>query len=67
MDEAHFSYPQPTSPTEIKKSIPGFANGSYGGMDGLRPQHLKDVIGRETGNHELQNHQKRQQYQTNCY
>lgn len=42
---------QPVSSTEVRKSIFAFATGSSGGMDGIKPQHLKDLIGKETGDH----------------
>lgn len=42
---------QPVSVTEARKSIYGFATGSSGGMDGIKPQHLKDMVGKETGEH----------------
>jgi hypothetical protein len=31
-------------PVAIRKAIQSFPNGSAGGPDGLRPQHLKDLI-----------------------
>ena len=30
---------------DVKRAITSFPNGSAGGSDGLRPQHLKDLIG----------------------
>lgn len=42
---------QPVSAAEVNKSIFGFAAGSSGGMDGIKPQHLKDMVGKETGDH----------------
>lgn len=42
---------EPVSLTEVRKSISGFAAGSSAGMDGIKPQHLKDLIGKETGEH----------------
>lgn len=41
----------PVSVTEVRRSISGFAAGSSGGMDGIKPQHLKDLVGKETGEH----------------
>ena len=37
----------------IKKAIKSFPNGSAGGPDGLRPQHLKDMVGQTGGSHDL--------------
>ena len=34
---------------EVAKAITSFPNGSAGGPDGLRPQHLKDLVGPATG------------------
>lgn len=34
---------------EVRKSINSFKNGSAGGIDGIRPQHLKDLISKITG------------------
>ncbi|KAL7670303.1 hypothetical protein ACOME3_005242, partial [Neoechinorhynchus agilis] len=39
----------PTQISEIKKAISTFANGSGHGFDGLRPQHLKDMMSFSTG------------------
>jgi len=36
--------PLQVSPMAIKKAIYSFPNGSAGGPDGLRPQHLKDLL-----------------------
>ena len=33
----------------VQKSILSFPNGSIGGPDGLRPQHLKDLVGHSSG------------------
>ena len=40
---------------EVAKAIRSFPNGSAGGPDGLRPQHLKDMVGLSTtgGGHAL--------------
>lgn len=35
---------------EVYEAIMTFPNGSSGGMDGLRPQHLKDLISESNGN-----------------
>ncbi|ESO02492.1 hypothetical protein HELRODRAFT_161767 [Helobdella robusta] len=32
------------SPAEVLRAVKSFKNGSSGGLDGLRPQHLKDVF-----------------------
>ena len=32
------------TPLEVKQAITSFPNGSAGGPDGLRPQHLKDLV-----------------------
>jgi len=33
-----------TSPTSVRAAITSFPNGSAGGPDGLRPQHIKDLV-----------------------
>ena len=38
------SNPLQVSTSAIKKAIQSFPNGSAGGPDGLRPQHLKDLL-----------------------
>jgi hypothetical protein len=38
------------SEKEVARAIQSFPNGSAGGPDGLRPQHLKDLIGAAAGN-----------------
>ena len=38
---------------EVIKAIRSFPNGSAGGPDGLRPQHLKDMVGQTGGGHDL--------------
>ena len=38
------SVPLQVFPVAIKKAIQSFPNGSAGGPDGLRPQHLKDLL-----------------------
>jgi hypothetical protein len=44
------SLPTPTVSADIvRKAILSFPNGSSGGPDGLRPQHLKDLIGFAAG------------------
>lgn len=52
------NYPEPpdenseclvVSEKEVRKSIYSFKNGSAGGIDGIRPQHLKDLISKVTG------------------
>lgn len=40
-------------PVAIKKAIQSFPNGSAGGPDGLRPQHLKDLLLGAHDNHPL--------------
>ena len=35
---------------EVARAIHSFPNGSAGGPDGLRPQHLKDLVGAAAGN-----------------
>lgn len=37
--------------SEVKVAILKFENGSAGGIDGFRPQHLKDMFGFEIGEH----------------
>lgn len=44
----------PTCESEIKKSIMTFPSGSGGGMDGLKPQHLKDMIRSDNVEHSNQ-------------
>ena len=51
-----FNVPSPSnistfspSPADIEKVIHSFPVGSAGGLDGLRPQHLKDMIGKCNG------------------
>ena len=39
----------PVSSHEVVRAIRSFPNGSSGGPDGLRPQHLKDMIGPGSG------------------
>lgn len=41
----------PVLESEVRIAIFGFANGSAGGIDGLRPQHLKDMLMKENGEH----------------
>ena len=45
--------PQDTHPlrltSEVKTAVLSFPNGSAGGLSGLRPQHLKDCIGKVLG------------------
>ena len=38
----------PVSVEEVANAIRSFPNGSAGGPDGVRPQHLKDVVGHST-------------------
>ena len=37
------------TPEEVLQAINSFPNGSAGGLDGLRPQHLKDLVSGSTG------------------
>ena len=46
--EEPFSSP-PVSEVEVRQAILSFPNGSAGGPDGLRPQHLKDLTGTSAG------------------
>jgi hypothetical protein len=39
----------PVTEKDIKEAILSFPAGSAGGMDGMRPQHLKDMIKQESG------------------
>lgn len=39
----------PVLEPEVTKAVFRFANGSGGGIDGLRPQHLKDMLFKENG------------------
>jgi hypothetical protein len=41
--------PLTVTPAEVKDAIKSFAPGSAGGRDGLRPQHLKDMVNDRVG------------------
>lgn len=41
--------PLQVDPDKVESSIKSFANGSSAGCDGLRPQHLKDIISLSAG------------------
>ena len=41
-----------TDESEVFQAIHSFPNGSGGGLDGLKPQHLKDIVGTRGREHE---------------
>ncbi|OQV22928.1 hypothetical protein BV898_03354 [Hypsibius exemplaris] len=41
--------PEPITPSEVLQAINSFPNGSSAGLDGLSPQHLKDLVGASAG------------------
>lgn len=51
VDDYELTPIEPVTASEITIAISNFPNGSAGGMDGLKPQHLKDMIHMSIGEH----------------